>query len=119
MEEAVYARGILDGSIPQDPFAKSSYTVIDSKAPGNAVGVGGNKLNIEVKTEDDLDCTDSGSVRGFLLQEPTYESVLKFFLANYGTLDNYLRSYGGPVLAQAPDPDGLKKELGETGTVRI
>lgn len=38
-------------------------------------------------------------------KEVTYEGVLGLFLANYGTVDNYVRSYGGEAKIDEPDQE--------------
>ena len=39
------------------------------------------------------------------MKEPTYDAILELYLANYGTTENWVRSYGGEVVFKESDID--------------
>ena len=113
LAEGEYDWGRRNGTISADPLAKSGYSSVDKSDDK-----GGSVSNTYSFSQDD-DCSDEESFTSAnsFLTEPTYEGILERFLQFYGTVENYLRSYGGPVSVKTQESGDLT--LGNSGEIKI
>ena len=93
----------MNGTISEDPLAKSLFTIEeDDKPTDTKTDVDSSVVTINQSDE----CEDlSSSNTDLFLEEPEYEDVLERYLELYGTTENWLRSYGGPVSIDQWDDD--------------